>query len=139
MLRPAGKSQAKAAGVAVIAERGAKRQLIVQAQLAPTKNRQAYEVWLYNSQKNALSMGAQVTDQRGTFQGAGTLPKDFTKYKYIDVSLEQVDQNRGHSGSSILRGRLDQLQAPQAQPQQGRRHRAHRSRARLRRAAPQGQ
>ncbi|MEJ7817097.1 MAG: anti-sigma factor [Thermoleophilaceae bacterium] len=119
VLRPAGKSQAKAAGVAVIAERGAKRQLIVQAQLAPTKNRQAYEVWLYNSQKNALSMGAQVTDQRGTFQGAGNLPKDFTKYKYIDVSLEQVDQKRGHSGSSILRGRLDQLQAPQAQPQQG--------------------
>jgi len=119
VLRPVGKSQPKAAGVAVIAERGAKRQLIVQAQLAPTKNRQAYEVWLYNSQKNALSMGAQVTDQRGTFQGAGNLPKDFTKYKYIDVSLEQVDQKRGHSGSSILRGRLDQLQAPQAQPQQG--------------------
>ncbi|MGI8750561.1 MAG: anti-sigma factor, partial [Thermoleophilaceae bacterium] len=119
VLRPVAKSQPKAAGVAVIAQRGGKRQLIVQAQLTPTKKRRAYEVWLYNSKKDADSMGAQVTDQRGTFQGAATLPKDFTKYRFIDVSLEQLDQDRTHSGNSILRGRLDQLQAPQAQPQQG--------------------
>lgn len=120
VLRPVGGSQSnKSAGVAVIAQRGGQRQLIVQAQLTPTKNRQAYEVWLYNSQKDARSMGAQVTDQRGAFQGAGQLPADFQKYKFIDVSLEQVDQNRGHSGNSVLRGQLDQLQAPQAQPQQG--------------------
>jgi anti-sigma-K factor RskA len=117
VLRPVGKTNSKAAGVAVIAERSGKRQLIVQAQLTPTKNRQAYEVWLYNSQKDAKSMGAQVTDQNGTFQGAGQLPADFQKYKYIDVSLEQVDQNRAHSGTSVLRGALSQLQAPQAQPQ----------------------
>lgn len=119
VLRPVGGGQPKSAGVAVIAQRGGQRQLIVQAQLTPTKNRQAYEVWLYNTKKDAKSMGAQVTDQRGTFQGAGQLPANFQKYKNIDVSLEQVDQNRSHSGNSILRGRLDQLQAPQAQPQQG--------------------
>jgi hypothetical protein len=103
--------------VAVIAERGGKRQLIVQAQLTPTKARQAYEVWLYNSRTDAKSMGAQVTDQNGTFQGAGQLPTDFTKYRYIDVSLERVDQNRAHSATSVLRGRLDQLQAPQTNSQ----------------------
>lgn len=117
VLRPVGNTKSKNAGVAVIAERGGKRQLIVQAQLTPTKNKQAYEVWLYNSRTDAKSMGAQVTDQNGTFQGAGQLPSDFTKYRYIDVSLERVDQNRAHSADSVLRGRLDQLQAPQANSQ----------------------
>ena len=112
VLRPVGGGDSKDAGVAVVAERGGQRQLIVQAQLTPSKNRQAYEVWLYNSQNDAKSLGAQVTDQNGTFQGAGPLPANFERYKFIDVSVEQVDQNRKHSGNSVLRGQLDQLQAP---------------------------
>lgn len=119
VLRPVGNKDSKDAGVAVIAERAGKRQLIVQAQLPPSKNRQAYEVWLYNSQNDAMSMGAQVTDQKGTFQGAGELPANFDKYKFIDVSVENVDQNRKHSGNSVLRGQLDQLQAPPANTQNG--------------------
>jgi anti-sigma-K factor RskA len=120
VLKPVGGAAgSKAAGVAVIAQRGNKRQLIVQAQLTPTKTRQAYEVWLYNSQSDAKSMGAQVTDTKGTLQGAANLPSDFTKYKYIDVSLETVDRNAKHSGNSVLRGALADLQAPSATQQQG--------------------
>jgi Anti-sigma-K factor rskA/Sigma-70, region 4 len=119
-LQPVGAGrQARDQGIAVIAQRGGQRQLIVQARVTPTKNRQAYEVWLYNTPKDARSLGAQVTDNQGTFQGAGPLPDDFTKYKFIDVSLEQVDQNRGHSGNSVLRGRIDQIQAPAQNAQQG--------------------
>jgi hypothetical protein len=119
-LQPVGSGRrARDQGIAVVADRGGQRQLIVQARMTPTKNRQAYEVWLYNSPKDARSLGAQVTDKQGTFQGAGPLPGDFTKYKFIDVSLEQVDQNRGHSGDSVLRGRIDQIQAPAQQAQQG--------------------
>ncbi len=123
VLRPVGDTNSRNAGVAVVAERGGQRQLIVQAQLTPSKNRQAYEVWLYNSQNDARSLGAQVTDQNGTFQGAGPLPANFERFKFIDVSVENVDQNRKHSGTSVLRGRLDQLQAPppanaQTTPQQ---------------------
>ena len=98
----------------MIAERGRQRQLIVQAQLPANKDREAYEVWLYNSKGDARSLGAQVTDQQGTFQGAGPLPEDFERYRFIDVSREKVDQERGHSGNSILRGRIDQIQAPPA-------------------------
>ena len=119
VLRPVGDTGSRDAGVAVVAERGGQRQLIVQAQLSPSKNREAYEVWLYNSQNDAKSLGAQVTDQNGTFQGAGPLPADFDRYKFIDVSVEQVDQNRKHSGRSVLRGQLDQLQAPPANTQNG--------------------
>ena len=112
VLRPQGKQGRNTAGIAVIAERGDQRQLIVQAQLPANKDREAYEVWLFNSPGDARSLGAQVTDRQGTFQGAGPLPKDFDRYRFIDVSLEKVDQARGHSGNSILRGRIDQIQAP---------------------------
>lgn len=119
VLRPVGGGNSRNAGVAVVAQRGGQRQLIVQAQLTPSKNRQAYEVWLYNSQNDARSLGAQVTDQNGTFQGAGPLPKNFERFKFIDISVENVDQNRKHSGRSILRGQLDQLQPPPQDNAQG--------------------
>jgi len=112
VLRPQGDQGRNTAGIAVIAERGGQRQLIVQAQLPASKDREAYEVWLYNSKDDARSLGAQVTDQQGTFQGAGPLPDNFERYRFIDVSREKVDQERGHSGNSILRGRIDQIQAP---------------------------
>jgi hypothetical protein len=101
------------AGVAIVAERGGKKQVIVQAaSLPPNRNREAYEVWLYNSPKDAQSLGAQVTDSRGTFQGAGPLPPDYQRFKYIDVSREAIDQNRSHSGNSVLRGTIGKLRPP---------------------------
>ena len=103
-------------GVAVVAERGNQRQLIVQAQLPPSARRTAYEVWLYNSDGDAQSIGAQVTDKQGRYQGAGPLPKDFDKFQSIDISREPIDRNAKHSGQSILRGPLAPLKGG-AQPQ----------------------
>ena len=99
-------------GVAVIAQRGGDRQLIVQAQLPRNEDGQAYQVWLYNSDGDARSLGAQVADRNGAFQGAGPLPAGFEKYKFIDVSREDIRGDDGHGGDSVLRGRLDQVQAP---------------------------
>lgn len=103
---------AKGAGVAAIAQRGKQRQLIVQARVTPNKNREAYEVWLYNSDTDARSLGAQVTDRQGTYQGAGPLPRDFARFKFIELSREPVDENRRHSGNSVLRGRIADFVAP---------------------------
>ena len=103
---------AQGAGVAAIAQRGSKRTLIVQARVPPNKNREAYEVWLYNSDRDAKSLGAQVTDRQGTFQGAGPFPRDFARYKFIDVSRENVDRNAKHSGRSVLRGLIADFAAP---------------------------
>ena len=114
---------AKGAGVAAIARRGRERSLVVQARVTPNKDREAYEVWLYNSDGDAKSLGAQVTDRQGTYQGATRLPGDFARYKFIDVSREQVDRNAKHSGVSVLRGRIADFAAPppttqgQGQPQ----------------------
>jgi hypothetical protein len=107
VLRPVGGG--RGAGIAVIAERGGQRSLIVQAaNLQPTERREAYEVWLYNSPTDARSVGAQVTDRRGTFQGAAELPSDIGKYRFVDVSREPINDDRKHSGRSVLRGQLPQ-------------------------------
>jgi hypothetical protein len=112
---------ARAAGVAAIAQRGRERSLVVQARVTPNKDREAYEVWLYNSDTDAKSIGAQVTDRQGTYQGAARLPGDFARYRFIDVSREKVDSNAKHSGVSVLRGRIADFAAPPptAQGQQG--------------------
>jgi Anti-sigma-K factor rskA/Sigma-70, region 4 len=107
-----------AAGIAIVVEEKGKKQLLVQAaRLDPSKEREAYEVWLYNSRGDAKTLGGQVTDQQGNYQAIGPLPADFENYRFIDISREPLDQQRGHSGTSVLRGRLPELSA--AKPQRG--------------------
>jgi hypothetical protein len=104
----------RTAGIAVIAQRGSQRQVIVQATLPPNRQREAYEVWLYNSRTDAKSLGAQVTNAQGGYQGAGPLPNDYARFRYIDISREPIDRNRAHSGVSVLRGTLPRLKTPSA-------------------------
>ena len=97
-------------GIAIVADRNGERQVIVQAAgLDPSRQREAYEVWLYNSPEDAMSLGAQVTDAQGSYQGAGPLPEDFAKYGFIDVSREPINDDGKHSGESVLRGKLGRL------------------------------
>lgn len=109
LLRPRGGNEG--VGIGIITENGDERTLVVQARgLKPTARGEAYEVWLYNSNGDAQSMGAQLTDQQGNYQGAGRLPDDYEKYRFLDLSREKVDQNADHSGQSVLRGNLQDLQ-----------------------------
>jgi hypothetical protein len=111
LLRPQ-QGERGAVGIGLITERDGERSLLVQARgLRPTRQGQAYEVWLFNSRNEAVSMGAQLTDRQGNYQGAGRLPEDYEDYRFLDISRENVDQNAAHSGDSVLRGRLDDLQA----------------------------
>jgi hypothetical protein len=109
-----------AAGLALAAQRSGRKQLIVQAAgLQPNtiKNKRpqdAYEVWLYNSPSDARAIGAQVTDTRGNYQGAGPLPANYRRYACIDVSKEPLDRNQAHSRQSVLRGRLKPFKEPPA-------------------------
>ncbi len=48
----------------------------------------------------------------------GNLPADFADYRFIDVSREPLDQNRGHSGESALRGRVPKLREVKAEGNQ---------------------
>jgi len=106
------------AGIAIVVQRGGKKQLLVQAaRLQPSGQSQGYYVWLYNSPSDAKSLGGQVTDQQGNYQALGTFPADYKDYKYIDISRQQVGKstNIKHSGESVLRGTFPKLKPSNAQ------------------------
>lgn len=117
------KGDKNAVGQAGIASTGGKAlQLVVQARLPQNAEGEAYEVWLWNSDGDAISLGAQVADAEGLFQGAKQLPENFEKYKNIDISREPVSGPKGHSGNSVLRGSFSEFveaEAEGAAPQQG--------------------
>jgi hypothetical protein len=106
-------------GLAAVTRRNDKLTLSLQAKVTPTKQNQAYEVWLYNSPRDAKSLGAQVTDQQGIFAGRANLPDDYKSYRYIDISRETVDRNAAHSGTSVLRARTAAIKPRPASQGQG--------------------
>jgi hypothetical protein len=104
---------ADAEGIAYLLRQGGDQVLAVTAQLPPlpaSQRKAAYNVWLYNDTDDAASIGAQFTNAQGAYQGVGPLPEDFDKYKYIDVSRQPFNKQTGHSGDSVLRGELADLE-----------------------------
>ena len=98
-------------GRAVIAEQQGERAVVIQARgIKGVDEDELLEVWFYNSREEAKSIGAQRV-QRGSFQGLGTLPPDWQRFRFIDVSRERADRNPRHSGSSVLRGETRAAQA----------------------------
>jgi hypothetical protein len=114
-------NNAKARGAAYIVQQGKQRYLVVQAQVPPLPKTQkvaAYEVWLYNSNSDARSLGAQYTDTKGVLQGRAPLPADFAKFKNVDISRELFEEkNTSHGNASVLRGAFASIQ--QVPEQQG--------------------
>src|SRR5205085_4337794 len=117
-LNPIGKNN-RSQGVAYIVQQGAQRYVVIQAKVPPLPNNQkvaAYEVWLYNSNRDARSLGAQYTNAQGVLQGRAPLPADVGKFKSIDISRELfADKNAGHSNNSVLRGDFSSIK-PVQQP-----------------------
>ena len=103
-------ASAQTRGQALIATQGdasSRPQIIVTASgLKPTTQRSAYQVWLYNSNQDRKSIGAQVTDAQGTLQAGGPLPSDYRRYRFIDVTEVAVSGQSFRTGKSVLRGLL---------------------------------
>jgi hypothetical protein len=105
------------AGIAVIGR--TQGQLAIQvtgSSLRPTNRNQAYAVWLYNSREESRLVAAQVTDEQGRFVAVGPVPDDYTKYRNIDVSRQNIRGRTTHSGDSVLRGRIQAI--PEEQQRQ---------------------
>ena len=86
-------------GTARIEGSGTNSTLVMSLRDLPPRE-EAYAVWLYNS----------ITDARLLDRVVGTvldvnrrLPADPSRYKYIDVSREPIDDNPNHSGASVMR------------------------------------
>jgi hypothetical protein len=102
-------------GQAIIARQGGqgRPQIIVTASgLPPSTQRSAYQVWLYNSDQDRKSIGAQVTDGQGTLQAGGPLPSDYRDYRFIDVTEVAVNGQSFRTGDSVLRGLLELRDRP---------------------------
>jgi hypothetical protein len=100
-------------GQAIIAEQDGKPQLLVTAtKLPPSGQNAAYQVWLYNSEKDRKSLGAQVTDAQGNLQAGAVLPSGYRDYKFVDVTSATVDGQSLRTGSSVLRGLLELRDKP---------------------------
>jgi hypothetical protein len=116
-MQPIGKTRAQ--GIAYVVSQGDQKFVVVQAQVPPLPKTQkvaAYEVWLYNSNGDARSLGAQFTDNRGILQGRAPLPADYQRFKAVDISRELFDKNTAHSNTSVLRGAFASLKpVPQQQ------------------------
>jgi len=104
-------------GTAIIAEQQGKTQMLVTAQgLEPSTQRTAYQVWLYNSDKDRKSLGATVTDPQGNLQAGAELPAEYQDYKFVDltsVTVKGEGQNQSfENGPSVLRGLLELRDKP---------------------------
>jgi hypothetical protein len=64
----------------------------------------AYTLWLYDNVANAVPLG-NLKDGKLT----GHLPKGYTRFGSLDVSVEPRDRNANHSGASVLRAPLSAL------------------------------
>jgi hypothetical protein len=100
-------ASAQTRGQAIIAQQTGRPQIIVTATgLPPSTQRSAYQVWLYNSEQDRRSIGAQVTDAQGNLQAGGPLPTGYQQYRFIDVTEAAVNGNKFRTGRSVLRGAL---------------------------------
>lgn len=106
-LRPVAGASENTAGIATAVRDGDEELLQVLARVRPTNARQAYEVWLFDSEQDAVSLGVQRTSEEGeqqiNFAGEAVLPDDWRDYRLIDISREPIDEDESHSGRSVLR------------------------------------
>lgn len=66
-----------------------------------------YVVWLYDSLTDARPLNQPQS--KSAFELKAKLPEGAGRYRYLDISREPADENRNHSGESVLRVPLSSL------------------------------
>ncbi|MEA2439236.1 MAG: hypothetical protein QOH76_660 [Thermoleophilaceae bacterium] len=95
---------AGATGTAALTDGGKRLRLDVSG--LPNPHGGAYQVWLYDSVIDAMSL-VKVSDTKLGLDLK--LPKNASHYRYVDISREPDDGNPNHSGESVLRVPLAKL------------------------------
>ncbi len=106
-LRPPGGGPQR--GFARIAHEGERARLSVEVSALPDPGADRYALWLYRSVTDARRL---ASFPGGRFDADLPLPRGYDRYRYLDVSREPDDSIPAHSGESVLRAGLDQLDAP---------------------------
>ena len=86
-------------GTARIEGSGADSRLVLSLRDLPPRE-EAYAVWLYNSLTDTLLVDRVVGSSLDVNR---RLPADPSGYRFIDISREPIDDNPNHSGASLMR------------------------------------
>ncbi len=82
-----GVSGDKVQGNAAILIQNSQPRLAVAGKFPPTTAGYEYVLLLVNSPKDGVAIGATTTDAQGNLSGAGPLPANVARYKYLEVVL----------------------------------------------------
>jgi serine/threonine-protein kinase len=99
-------------GWAYVVQDSGRPALDVDAELDPPERGRVYELWLYNSRRDAVSLGTTDPRRTGRVLTRRRLPRRYRDYAYLDVSLERQGDGGGHSGRSELRGAMPGTPGP---------------------------
>jgi hypothetical protein len=94
-------------GTAAITGSGAQSRLVLKLRDLPPRE-EAYSVWLYNSVTDAVAIDSVVGTRLDLDR---RLPADPSRYRYLDVSREPIDDNPNHSGASVMRAPVESLRS----------------------------
>jgi hypothetical protein len=101
----------KAAAIADVLQEGSEREVAIVGQNVPANTaHNSYEVWLYNSPSNAVSLGfvdPGVT-ANGKLSTAGPLPADASSYRKLIITTETVAKPK-QPGLIVLSGTISGL------------------------------
>jgi len=73
--------------------------------LPASKPSEYYELWLLNSPDELVSLGSFRVPASGEARVQVPMPVDPQLFRYVDVSVERLDEGPGHSGLSVLRAK----------------------------------
>jgi anti-sigma-K factor RskA len=72
--------------------------------LAPSADDDFYELWLLTPPAELVSLGSFRVGADGSGTVSMPLPADLEDFEFLDVSVEPLDGDPGHSSVSVLRG-----------------------------------
>jgi hypothetical protein len=96
-------------GTVTISGRQGFERVRVDARLTPSRRGETYEIWLYESHEDAVSLGHRRAGRSERLKFAADLPMPLEAYRYVDISRERVRGSDSHSGKSVLRARISDL------------------------------
>jgi anti-sigma-K factor RskA len=99
-----GSGAAGGSGVAELRPQAGGRATVTLSGLAPSTNRDFYELWLLGDDGELVSLGSVRVPDSGSATLDVELPVDPEQFRFLDVSREPADGKPSHSGDSVLRG-----------------------------------
>jgi anti-sigma-K factor RskA len=100
-LEPLGEDAAPASGSFELGGEGAALRV---SGLPPNAESEFYELWLLNAPDDLVSLGSFRVPESGEAEIQVPVPVEPDRFAFVDVSVEDVDGDPGHSGDSVLRG-----------------------------------